>query len=52
MKSWSVILEEDPETGECIIPFPTELLGDLGWFVDDTLSIAEEDGIITINKVE
>lgn len=51
-KTWTVTLDEDPETGECILPFPTDLLAELGWFEDDALSFTEEDGIIIIRKVE
>lgn len=29
--NWTVILEEDPNTGEVILPLPDELLLELGW---------------------
>jgi len=35
---WIVELEEDPETGDLIMPFPPELLAELGWGVGDTLT--------------
>jgi len=35
---WIVELEEDPETGDLVMPFPTELLTELGWNVGDTLT--------------
>jgi hypothetical protein len=30
-KSWAVTLEQDPETGELILPFPVDLLSQMGW---------------------
>jgi hypothetical protein len=30
-KTWAVTLEQDPETGELILPFPTDLLNQMGW---------------------
>jgi len=35
---WIVQLEEDPETGDLVMPFPPELLAELGWGVGDTLT--------------
>jgi hypothetical protein len=35
---WIVQLEEDPETGDLVMPFPPELLTELGWGVGDTLT--------------
>lgn len=29
--SWTVILEEDPDTGEIILPLPNDMLKQLGW---------------------
>lgn len=31
MTHWTVILEQDPETGELIMPIPTDALSQLGW---------------------
>ena len=28
---WTVTLEQDPETGELILPFPVDLLSQMGW---------------------
>ena len=36
-KSWTVTLEEDPETGELILPFTNEMLKDLGWVEGDVI---------------
>ena len=35
--SWTVILEEDPKTGELILPIPDDLLVEMGWGEDDIL---------------
>ena len=35
--SWIVELEEDPETGDLVLPIPPQLLKDLGWKPGDTL---------------
>lgn len=34
---WIIELEEDPETGDIIMPLPTELLESQGWRIGDTL---------------
>jgi hypothetical protein len=36
-KTWTVTLEEDPKTGELILPFTNEMLVDLGWAEGDVL---------------
>jgi|TARA_B110000977_G_C10932655_1_gene437733 hypothetical protein len=36
-KQWTVKVEEDPETGEVILPFPPDLLSQMGWDFGDTL---------------
>jgi len=35
--TWIITLEEDPETGDLIMPLPDELLAAQGWEVGDTL---------------
>jgi hypothetical protein len=35
---WIVTLEEDPTTGELILPFTNEMLEGLGWKEGDTLT--------------
>jgi hypothetical protein len=37
MTTWIVQLEEDPETGDLIMPIPVEALNQCGWDVGDTL---------------
>ena len=42
--SWEVITQEDPETGEIIMPIPPELLSRLGWKEGDMLEWKQDDG--------
>jgi hypothetical protein len=42
-KKWIVTVEEDPETGELILPFPEDFLEQAGWKEGDTLEWNEED---------
>lgn len=34
---WTITLEQDPETGDLILPLPQELLDTQGWKEGDTL---------------
>ena len=36
-KTYTVKLEEDPNTGDLILPIPTELLNQMGWDIGDDL---------------
>ncbi len=36
--SWIITLEEDPETGDLIMPLPDDLMEAQGWAVGDTLT--------------
>ena len=51
-KTWIITLEEDPETGDLIMPLPQELLKDNGWEIGDTLewSVDEETQTATLVK--
>ena len=50
-KSWTVTLEEDPETGDLILPFTTEMLADVGWREGDVLEwIDNKDGTWSLAK--
>jgi len=35
--SWTVTLEEDPVTGDLILPFTPDMLSQVGWDFGDTL---------------
>jgi hypothetical protein len=37
VNNWSITLENDPETGDLMLPLPAELLEALGWQIDDVL---------------
>ena len=37
MKSWTIKLENDPETGDLIMPIPVDMLNQVGWDLGDTL---------------
>jgi hypothetical protein len=37
LKNWTVSVEEDPETGDLILPLPTDLLEEAGWKEGDEL---------------
>ena len=51
MKSWTVTLEEDPETGELVLPFTDEMLAGLGWVEGDTIEwIDNKDGTWSLIK--
>ena len=48
---WTVTLEEDPETGELVMPFPPELLAQVGWDYGDVLVWTEADhGAFILSK--
>ena len=52
-KSWEVIIEEDPETGDAILPLPQEMLDEVGWKSGDNLNwIDRGDGSWEIRRVE
>lgn len=35
--NWAVTLEQDPETGDLILPFPEDLINQMGWSEGTTL---------------
>lgn len=37
MKSWTITLEQDPETGDLVLPFTNEILEEVGWKEGDVL---------------
>ncbi len=49
---WIIELEEDPDTGDLIMPLPGELLEAQGWKIGDTLnwSVDEETRTATLVK--
>lgn len=48
--SWIINLEEDPETGDLILPLPNELLATQNWQIGDTLVWDITDGVASLTK--
>lgn len=49
--TWIVDLEEDPETGDLVMPIPLEALQANGWDIGDTLTWqVSESGEVTLTK--
>lgn len=49
---WIVELEEDPETGDLVMPLPPAMLKELGWKIGDDLTwkIDPNTGETTLSK--
>lgn len=41
---YEIIVQEDPETGDLLLPLPEELLQKMGWVEGDTLKWDQTDG--------
>lgn len=51
-KTWTVTLEEDPATGDLILPFTSEMLEGLGWVEGDTIEwVDNNDGSWSLIKI-
>jgi hypothetical protein len=51
--TWTITVEEDPDTGDLILPFPKDFLTQTGWIEGDTLEwIDKEDGSWILQKVK
>lgn len=50
--TWIVELEEDPESGDLIMPLSDAILKEAGWKIGDTLvwNVDEADGTATLTK--
>ena len=49
--SWTLTVEEDPETGDAILQFPPDLLEATGWKEGDTLEWKDQgDGSWSLEK--
>lgn len=42
-KRYEVITQEDPETGDLILPLPPELLEQMGWKEGDEIDFSVDD---------
>lgn len=52
MTKWTVTIEEDPETGDLILPLPQDMLDLQGWIEGDTLEWKDNgDGSWSLSKV-
>jgi hypothetical protein len=50
--SFEVITQEDPDTGDMLIPLPPQLLKDLGWKEGDSIDFTIDDkGRIVLKKI-
>jgi hypothetical protein len=53
INTWTITVEEDPDTGDLILPFPKDFLTQTGWIEGDTLEwIDKEDGSWILQKVK
>jgi hypothetical protein len=51
--NWTVVVEEDPETGDLMLPFSDEMLTSLGWKEGDVLTwTVKTNGSIILSKKE
>lgn len=49
--SWTLEVQEDPETGDAILEFPPDLLANMGWQEGDTLEWKDNgDGSWSLTK--
>ena len=52
-KTWTINLEEDPETGDLILPLNDDILEGTGWQTGDSIEwIDNKDGSWTMKKIE
>jgi hypothetical protein len=53
-KIWTVTVKEDLETGDTILPFPEDMINELGWLDGDILnfSIQDNETIITNKSLQ
>ena len=50
--AWTVTVEEEPESGDLILPLPDAVLEQAGWTEGDTLLWQVQEGHIVITKLE
>ena len=49
--NYEVITQEDPETGDMLIPIPPQLLAELGWKEGDEIDFSiNENGRMVVKK--
>jgi hypothetical protein len=48
---WIIQLEEDPDTGDLVMPLPPELMATQGWEIGDTLTWnIDDEGTVILTK--
>ena len=50
-QTWTITVEEDPETGDSILPFPDEMIKACGWQEGDTLDFQVVDGAVVLENI-
>lgn len=51
--SWVITLEEDPETGDLILPLSDEIMDSAGWKLGDVLEwVDNKDGTWVLRKYQ
>lgn len=51
MKTWTLNVEKDPETGDLVVPIPQEIMEEIGWTTGDNLIWTDnKDGTWTVSK--
>ena len=50
-KSWTLTIEQDPDTGDLVLPFTNVILAELGWKEGDVLDwVDNKDGSWSLVK--
>lgn len=53
MTKWTISVEEDPLTGDLMLPFPPDMLAQVGWDFGDTIVWKDEgNGVWSLTKKE
>lgn len=53
MKSWTLTLETDSETGDLVLPLTDEILSEVGWKLGEKLNWKDnKDGTWTLSKAD
>ena len=51
--SWTITIEQDPETGDLVLPFTPDMLAQVGWDFGDVLTWKDNnDGSWSLFKKE
>lgn len=51
MKTYTITVEEDLATGDVILPFPSDMIKELGWLQGDDLDFEIKDGEAIITNL-